>query len=247
MAELELIMPMAGRGSRFDRAGFELPKPLLPLFGKPFFAWAIEAVVSACPDAAISCVVLQEHVERFGIDKAILARYPQARIVAIPEVTKGALDTAAIGMAAVQPGVPVLVNDCDQYLGFSRLPAALADVQAGKTDAFLCHFAAQSPNYSYGRYDANGLLLETAEKRVISERAIAGAYGFASAELFLAAADAYRLTCPYDELYISGVYDQLVREGKRVRGYDLDFHVPFGTPDELAAAERRPELFGQSS
>ena len=247
MPALELVMPMAGRGSRFEREGQKLPKPLIPIFGRPFFVWAIEAVTSTLPDTAITCVVLEDHVRRFAIDAAIRDAFPNARVVAIPEVTKGALDTASIGLAAVSPGTPILINDCDHYFGFSKLPTAVQSMREGPNDAILCHFPATSPNFSYARYDADGALLETAEKRVISDRAIAGAYGFRSAELFETAAAAYRLSCPYDEVFISGVYNELVRDGRRVAGFDLDFHVPFGTPAELRAAEGQRDRFRRAA
>jgi NDP-sugar pyrophosphorylase family protein len=243
MPALELIMPMAGRGSRFEREGHVLPKPLIPLFGRPLFAWAIEAVTSVMPDTAITCVVLEDHVERFGIDKHIIRAYPRARIVVLPEVTKGAVDTALAGLAAIDRAAPVVINDCDHYFGFPQMPDAVREMREGAADAVLCTFAASSPNYSFARFGNDGALVETAEKRAISDRAIAGAYGFASADIFTRAADAYRLNCPYDETFISGVYNELVREGRRVIGYPLDFHVPFGTPAELLAAERQPQRF----
>jgi NDP-sugar pyrophosphorylase family protein len=243
MPALELIMPMAGRGSRFERAGQVVPKPLIPLLGRPFFVWAIEAVTAAMPDTAITCVVLADHVERFGIDRHIRGAFPAARVVAIPEVTRGALDTALFGIAAIGRSTPLLINDCDHAFGFSALPAAVRAMREKMTDAILCTFEAVSPNYSYARFGTDGTLVETAEKRVISHRAIAGAYGFASADIFTRAAEAYRRNCPYDETFISGVYNELVREGRRVTGYPLDYHVPFGTPAELVAAERQPQRF----
>lgn len=237
---VHLIMPMAGRGSRFADAGYRVPKPLIPLHGRPFFDWAVTGIIEQLPDCRISFVILEEHQREFGLADAVRARHPQARIAALPDVTSGALETALAGLDDGRG--PIIINDCDHAFGYSRLPEAVATLTGGDAAGFLSHFHAQSPNFSYARYDDTGALIETAEKRPISDRAIAGIYGFASAEVLREAADKYRENCPYPELFVSGVYNELAAAGARVEGFDLDFHVPFGTPEELAVAVTRPEL-----
>src|SRR5687767_5288262 len=106
-------MPMAGRGSRFAKEGISVPKPLIDLGGRPFFWWAIESVACALPLKQIVAVVLEEHVAQFGIDAAIRSYYPEASIIALPEVTRGAAETAARGVRGLDSRGPLAINDCD--------------------------------------------------------------------------------------------------------------------------------------
>src|SRR5699024_8419402 len=97
MPKLHLILPMAGRGSRFFENGFVCPKPLIEIHGKPFFYWATRSVEKFVDCADLTFVVLEEHIRDFAIDTKIRAYWPDARIVALPEVTAGAAITALKG------------------------------------------------------------------------------------------------------------------------------------------------------
>ncbi len=235
MVAVNLVMPMAGHGSRFSKAGFALPKPLLPLLGQPAFWWAAESVRRHFDVQSMTFVVLRDHVERHGIDREVLERYPGATLVVLPQPTSGALVTALAGCRDVGGGW-LIVNDCDHAFQGHDLAATVlrrAESQTG----FLCHFKTRNPAYSYAAYDDAGRLIRTVEKRVISDLAIAGAYGFCGRERFFRYAETYLRDCPYDEPFMSGVYNTVVDEGGDVRGGVLDRHVSFGTPEEYAVAE----------
>ena len=232
---INVVMPMAGRGSRFGQAGFDLPKPLIPLDGQPFFWWATEALRRSFALRSLTFVVLAEHVAAHGLDRAIRERYPFAEIVALPDVTSGALATAVAGCASVPDDGWLAINDCDHTFRADSLAAALPSMPDA-TAGVLCHFRAHSPAYSYAAYDESGSLLRTAEKDPISDLAIAGAYGFRDRATFLRHAEVFAADCPYPELFMSGVYNTMVAAGETVRGVLLDDHLAFGTPAEYDAA-----------
>ena len=233
--DVHLVMPMAGHGSRFQSAGFDLPKPLIPLGGEPFFWWAAESVVRHFRVASKTFVVLQDHVDRFQIDREVERRYPGARLVVLPEPTPGAVVTAISGCRAVPDAGWLVINDCDHVFQGGSL-AAQAAACDGAADAFLLHFRSGSPVFSYAAYDEHGRLLRTVEKQAISDLAIAGAYGFRDRTCFLDNAAAYLDECPYDEPFMSGVYNVIASKGGTVKGIVVDEHVPFGTPAELKVA-----------
>ena len=230
---LSLVMPMAGRGSRFARAGHTLPKPLVDLFGKPFFWWAAESVVRAVPVAETVFVVLREHVDGFGIDAEIKALYPDARLVVIDEVTEGAAETARLGIEALTGSGPIAINDCDHAFACPGIDGLVTELEGG-AEAALVTFRADSPNFSYARLTGDGSVSGTVEKQVVSPFAIAGCYLFAGPEAFQTAYARFREDCPYDELFLSGVIDQIAVRGGRVGMLELARHFPFGTPEELA-------------
>jgi dTDP-glucose pyrophosphorylase len=232
-ARLSLVMPMAGRGSRF--AGSEvMPKPLIDLCGKPFFWWAVESVRRIAPLDELVFVVLEDHVREFAIDARVRDYYPQATIKSLREVTSGAAETAAIGVAALQSVIPVAV--CDSDHGFDPGDVDLLADFAGRDGLLLC-FESRDPAYSFACVDASGDVTHTVEKQVVSNDAIAGCYLFSSPRAFLDAWDRYRSDCSYDELFVSGLYNTLIQSGGRVGRQMLHRHVSFGTPAEFARAE----------
>jgi NDP-sugar pyrophosphorylase family protein len=208
------------------------PKPLIDLGGRPFFWWAVESVARAASIREMVFVVLEEHVEAFAIDREILARYPDAKIVALPEVTAGAAETAAAGIAALETAGPFAVNDCDHAFLAEGLAPVVERLRDGASGALL-GFRATSPAYSYVRLAASGAVIGTVEKEVASPFAIAGCYLFASGDTFTARLARYRQECPYAELFLSGLYNELIREGGEVLFHELARHISFGTPEEL--------------
>ncbi|WP_127754118.1 NTP transferase domain-containing protein [Devosia sp. 1566] len=233
---LSLVMPMAGRGSRFSRAGQLQPKPLIDLDGMPFFWWATESVRRAAPVGEMVFVVLEEHCRDFAIDQRIAAFYPDAKLVRLPEVTAGAAETAMVGIEELAGTGPLAVNDCDHAFLCSGLPDAVAALSSNAAAGLVC-FRSDSPAYSYARMDDEGFVADTVEKQVVSPFAIAGCYLFASPQTASGAMEAYRASCPYDELFISGLMNTILQSGDSITKTDLDLHLSFGTPEELEGVD----------
>ena len=230
MSAPNLIMPMAGLGSRFQRDGIENPKPLLDLAGRPFFWWAVESVRRVVPLERMIFVILEEHRDRWSLDQCIREFYPAAHIIVISNVTSGSAETAAIGMSGVVGGGPVIVNDCDHAFIAPCLTHAIEDLET--EHGYLLTFRANSPNYSYVRLDENEKIVGTVEKEVVSPFAIAGCYMFRSRELFEKQYGTYTDDCEYSELYLSGIYNQMLRNGLAVSKVIANQHLAFGTPEE---------------
>ena len=242
MDRLHLIMPMGGRGARFFRDGYVMPKPLIRLRDKPFFYWAAQSVLRDVPNADLRFVVLREHVDDFAIDREILSLYPQAEITVIPEVLPGAVLTCMAGAREITDGAPVLFNDCDHMFRCSAFADFCAAGDFSAPDGALLTFRSQEDKFSYLRYDESGGIVGTAEKQVVSNDAICGAYYFKDAGVFLSASERYLTECRYEEFFVSGVYDCMAAKGQEIRCFDIDLHISFGTPEEYAAAVGDPRL-----
>ncbi|MBR4308000.1 MAG: glycosyltransferase family 2 protein [Oscillospiraceae bacterium] len=237
---MHLIMPMGGAGTRFFDGGYECPKPLLELFGKPFFYWSTQSILKNIPVESLTFVVLREHIDRFSIDTRIREYYPQARIVVLPRVLKGAVLTCLAGIEGMQEDSEILFNDCDHGFLSSALEQFL---QCHKdADGVLLTFSSREPKFSFLAYGEDGYVSRTVEKQVISEDAICGAYYFRSVGQFRRVAESYLQNCSYKEFFLSGVYNELIAAGGKVRGLPVDFHLPFGTPEEYAEAEKEEAL-----
>ena len=233
---------MAGRGSRFARDGITLPKPLIPVCGVPMFRLALASLRRALPEATLVCVVLQEHEAAFAIGDRLREADPAARIVAIPDVTGGALETCLAASGACDGALVVL--DCDLTFAAPAYIERLRTMAAGRDDSagLLLSFRSRAPQYSYALVE-NGRVVRTAEKEPISDRALTGAYGFGDAVQFFAAARDIverNLRTGNGEYYVSSVYNALIAAGGAVRIADVERMWSVGTPEELATTLRDP-------
>jgi len=234
--KVNLIMPMAGRGSRFTKEGFELPKPLIKINNKPFFYWATQSIRKFVKLNSLTFVVLREHVERFSIDKQILNYFPEAKIEIIPEVLNGAVLTCIEGIRNINNDKPIIFNDCDHLFSSSSFNSYCNREKFSEIDGALLTFKSDDSKFSYLQCDNYGNVIKTIEKKVVSNDAICGAYYFSSKDVFLECTNKYLEICNYSEYFVSGVYNVMAEKGYIIKNFEVDFHLPFGTPVEYELA-----------
>lgn len=244
MDKLHCVMPMAGRGSRFLKTDFDLPKPLIRLYGRPFFFWSTESIRRFIGPVSLDFVVLREHEERYGIKQEILRLYPTARVHVLPEVTEGAVITCLEGAKEIEDDAPVVFNDCDHLFKSRAFNRFTEDGRYEGTDGLLLTFPSGDPKYGFVEKDPAGAVIRTAEKQAVSDEAICGCYWFRNRRVFEESAERYLRECAYAEYFMSGVYNVMIAERLRVRSLPVDFHVPFGTPEEYEAA-KGSRLYGE--
>jgi hypothetical protein len=245
--DLTILMPMAGAGSRFRDAGELRPKPLIPVLGIPMFRLAAASLLARFPAARIVCVVQARHDRDHDLSATLPQALPNAAVATVPALTGGSLETCLAAEALVADRhAPLVVMDCDLTFDAPAYCDRLAAMGAGTDDAkgLLLSFRSRAPRYSFAEV-ANGRVTRTAEKDPISDRALIGAYGFASAETFFATARslvARNVRTGGGEYYVSAAYNDLIAQGHTVRLEDTRAYWSFGTPEELAAALQDPAL-----
>lgn len=236
MEKIHLIMPMGGGGTRFGNKGFNLPKPLIELQGKPFFYWATQSIYKFVNVEDLTFVVLQEHIDKFEINKKIKEFYPDANIQVIPHVLNGAVLTCCEGVKAINDDLPILFNDCDHAFICEAFYEYCETGKFNEIDGALLTFESNSPNFSYVRFDSNGTVIGTIEKEVVSNEAICGAYYFKNKGIFNNAVKAYLDKCSYKEFFVSGVYNELAAQNGNIKTFKIGEHISFGTPEEYDQA-----------
>lgn len=241
MEKIHLIMPMAGRGSRFSKAGYDFPKPLIRIYDKPFFYWATQSIAKYNHLESLDFVVLQEHIDKYEIDKEILKYYPSARIHSLEKVTEGAVITCLYGIKEITDSYPVVFNDCDHLFKCDEFNTFCKSMESENINGILLTFVSDSNKYSYAGFDEFGNVNRTVEKEVISNEAICGCYCFSSANVFKEMSEEYLKKCNYNEYFMSGVYNIMIDNSMRIKSMKTDFHVPFGVPEEYEEAEKRVE------
>lgn len=237
MSKFHLIVPMGGNGSRFAERGFKMPKPLIQIYGKPFFYWAVQSILKFNEIIDLTFVVLQEHISNFAIDKEILKFFPNSKIVILDHVLNGPVLTCLEGIKNIVDKEPILFNDCDHLFKSSDFNAACKKGIISKLTGALITFKSSEPQYSYVIYE-NNKVVGTIEKKVLSNDAICGAYMFKSADLFRSLSKSYFSNCNYNEYYISGMYNELAKKDCMISIFETDYHIPFGTPEEYDSAKK---------
>ena len=239
MRPLHIIMPMAGEGSRFLKEGWTTPKPLIKLKGIPLFQRAISSVRIEGVPIKYSFIVRQEHIDKYGIDMGIKALLPEANVFSVLKTTRGAVETCLIAESAIADEDGVVVMDCDLEFRSEAYLKGIHDILLQPAEeangGMLVSFDSNEPRYSYAEVDADMNVIRTAEKEVISNHALCGAYFFSTGKGFLRVA--HRLlnepvfTKP--EYYVSLLYNYLLADGERVKLAPMEAFYSYGTPEEL--------------
>lgn len=239
MRKLHIIMPMAGEGSRFKKEGWTTPKPLIELNGIPLFKHAISSVSADGISLKYSFIVRQEHIDEYKIDEGIKSFQPDANIFSVLMTTRGAVETCLIAESAIADDDAVIVMDCDLEFRSTKFIKIIKEILAQSVDeasgGALVSFESNEPRYSYAALDEDGFVTRTAEKEVISNHALCGAYFFSAGRRFKQIAhqllDEPEFKKP--EYYVSLLYNYLLADGEKVRLAPMEEYYSYGTPEEL--------------
>ena len=228
-----LVLPMAGRGERFVRAGYTIPKPLIaleesvPMFARAASSFPLEQFTE------IIFVVLREHCELYQFDSIIRRHYAHfnIKVVVLDNVTSGQAETVALALAGKSRDEELIVFNGDSAFNDDISPWLIEN--ASHYDGALQVFRDTDPRWSFARVDDNGKVLETAEKRVISDLASTGMYYFKSWVRYMRLYD--KLELSGGEKYIAPMFNHLIAAGGRVGIIPCRSYLCFGTPADLEA------------
>lgn len=237
---MNIVMPMAGRGSRFQEVGYAVPKPLIDVRGKPMYAWAMDSLPLRLAKRVIF-ICLAEHLRDRSLADDIRARYAayDPIIISLDKVTEGQACTVLEARPWIDSSDPLIIYNADTYCQTqleSRLPVLSREI-AG----VLSVFNAAGDKWSFARVDDTGRVVETAEKRRISDWATTGLYYFAHGSDFVRHAIAMIAANERErgEFYVAPVYNRLIAAGGDVRVDIADAVWVLGTPEDLADFDAR--------
>ena len=215
------------------------PKPLIQLHGVPLFKRAIGSVHADGIQMKYSFVVRQNHIDDYSIDKGIQAFLPEAKIFSVQKTTRGAVETCLMAENAIEDNDAVVVMDCDLEFRSKRfielIKESLSKSEEDADGGALVSFESDSPKYSYAEVDNNNVVLRTAEKEVISNHALCGAYFFSSGRRFKQIAHQLMNEQNFakPEYYVSLLYNYLIAAGEKVYLAPMEEYYSYGTPEEL--------------
>lgn len=229
---MQVVIPMAGLGSRFQNAGFEHPKPFIEFLGKTMIEHVVENL-GASNDFII--IMQKQHYMAYShIIARLTEQVSSFDAVLIEKPTNGAAETCMLASSKLDHQAPLMIANCDQIMEWNNYDFRTWFLASG-LDGAICTFDSQSTKNSYALIDENGLVKQTAEKTVISPHATTGIYVWNKAGNFLSAAEEMIVQGlrTNNEFYVCPVYNINVERGEKIGLYHIKKHWPIGTPQDL--------------
>ena len=242
----QIVVPMAGAGSRFAKAGYEDPKPLIPVHGLRMIELVIKNLTPARYRTRFIFVVQKKQIEEYQLDEILETASPGCAVVAIDGLTEGAAVTVLAAAKELDFYEPMVIANCDQYIDAS-MDAFLDHWDACGAQGSIMTMTANDPKWSFVERANDMTVTRVVEKEVVSDEATVGIYGFKEAGFFVDGAG--RMLLADDrvnkEFYVAPVYNQLInawRSRKPQQKFDIcTFNIGaeragmygLGIPDDL--------------
>ena len=225
-----VLIPMAGHGSRFQKAGYKLPKPLIDVQGIPM----IEKVVNNLNiDANYIFVVQREH-EQFNVSDTLNRIAPGCKIVYVDQVTEGAACTTLLAKEYINNDNHLLIVNSDQYVEWdsNRFYYQMTDQDI---DGGIVSFKATHPKWSFAKVGADGFVTEVAEKNPISDIATVGIYYWNKGSDYVKYAEQMisKNIRVNNEFYVCPVFNEAISNNKKFVTYNIEKMWGLGTPEDL--------------
>ena len=229
--KLNILIPMAGAGSRFQQAGYTFPKPLIDVEGKPMIQVVTENLNM---DANFIYVVQKEHREKYNLDTLLNLITPNCKIVEVNGITEGAACTALLAKEFIDSDNPLFFANSDQFCEWDSTEF-MYKMNETDTDGGIVSFRATHPKWSFAKVNDEGLVTEVAEKNPISDIATVGFYYWKHGSDFVKYAEEMieQNVRVNGEFYVCPVFNQAIADGKEIRTFDIPKMWGLGTPEDL--------------
>lgn len=213
---LNIVIPMAGAGSRFAKEGYVDPKPLIPVHGQPMIKVVINNLRPARAHRFIF-VCQRSHVAAYGLKEKLSVWAPGCSIVELDGLTEGAACTVLRARDLINNDDPLMIANSDQYVDCD-IDTYLAGLDDSGLDGYIMTMRANSPKWSFVGLDAAGCATRVVEKEVISDEATVGIYNFRRGRDFVTSVDAMTAADlrVNGEFYVAPAYNEMINSGQRI-------------------------------
>jgi dTDP-glucose pyrophosphorylase len=228
---MNVLIPMAGAGSRFEQAGYSFPKPLIEVRGKPMIQVVTENLNI---DARFIYVVQKSHREKYNLDTLLNLISPGCKIVEVDGVTEGAACTTLLAKGFIDNDEPLLMANSDQFVEWNSSEFMYKMVEQD-LDGGIVSFTATHPKWSFAKVDEDGYVTEVAEKNPISDIATVGIYYWKKGSDYVKYAEQMikKDVRVNGEFYVAPVFNEAIEDGKRIKTFGIKEMWGLGTPSDL--------------
>ena len=228
---MNILIPMAGLGSRFLTKGFKIPKPLIDVNGRPM----IQVVTDNLNiDANYIFVVQQEHLEKYNLTHLLNLIKPNCKVVVIDKLTEGAACTTLLAKELIDNDNPLIIANSDQYIEWNS-NETMYSFSNNDIDGGMLVFKAVHPKWSFAKLDSTGFIEKVAEKDPISDIASVGIYYWSKGSDYVKYAEQMidKDIRVNNEFYVCPVINEAIADGKKFKVSYVKEMWGIGTPEDL--------------
>ena len=228
---LNVLIPMAGAGSRFEKAGYTFPKPLIEVKKKPMIQVVVENLNIK---ANFIYVVQKSHREKYNLDALLSLITPGCKVVETEGMTEGAACTALLAKDYINSSSPLFFANSDQFVEWDS-NEFLYKMNETDADGGIVSFTATHPKWSFAKVNEQGLVTEVAEKKPISNIATVGYYYWKHGSDFVKYAEQMikKDIRVNGEFYVCPVFNEAILDSKQIRTFNVEGMWGLGTPEDL--------------
>ncbi len=234
---MKVLIPMAGAGSRFEKAGYTFPKPLIDVEGKPM----IQTVVDNLNIEAQHVFIVQKaHYEKYNLQQTLNQISPNCEIVQVEGITEGAACTTLLAKQYIDNDEPLVIANSDQYVKWDSNEFMYSMV-GDSVDGGILTFKSTHPKWSYAKLGDDGFVCEVAEKKPISDIATVGIYYWKKGSDYVKYAEdmIQKNIRVNDEFYVCPVFNQAIENNKKIKIFNVEKMWGIGTPEDLQVFLKR--------
>ena len=229
--KMNILIPMAGAGSRFEKAGYTFPKPLIEVNGKTMIQTVIENINI---DARHIFIVQKKHYEQYHLRSLLSAISPNCEIVQADGITEGAACTTLLAKDLIDNDEPLLMANSDQFVEWDSNEFMYSMI-GDSIDAGILTFKSNHPKWSFAKLNDEGFVSEVAEKNPISDIATVGVYYWNRGCDYVKYAQQMidKNIRVNNEYYICPVFNQAIEDSKKIKIFPIEKMWGLGTPEDL--------------
>lgn len=230
-SNMNVLIPMAGEGSRFKEAGFTFPKPLIEIHSKPMIQWVIENLNIK---ANFIFIIRKEHQEKFNIKSVLKVLEPNCKIIEVDSLTEGAACTTLLAEEYINNDQPLILANSDQFIEWNS-SKTMYNFISKDVDGGILTFEAIHPKWSYAKLGEDDYVCEVAEKNVISNNATVGIYYWKNGSDYVHYAKQMikKNIRVNNEFYVCPVYNEAISDNKKIKIESIKKMWGLGTPEDL--------------
>ena len=223
---------MAGRGKRFEVAGYSFPKPLIDIDGKTMIQVIIENLDFS--DEHIF-ICQKEHYEKYALKDLLTLISPKCNVIQVEDITEGAACTALLAKELINNDEELIIANSDQWINWNN-QHFLSFLRNNDADGGVVTFIATHPKWSFAKVNDKGEITLIAEKKPISNIATVGIYYFKRGRDFVEAAEQMirKNIRTNNEFYIAPIYNEMIESKKKILHYPIAEMKGLGTPEDLS-------------
>lgn len=230
--KLNVVIPMAGAGSRFEKAGYTFPKPLIEVRGKPMIQVVVD---NLAVDAKFIFIAQKFHIDKYNLRSMLKLIAPKSIVIGIDGLTQGAACTVLAAQLAIDNNDPLMIVNSDQFLEWNPSEFYYSMENDSSCDGSIVTFKATHPKWSFAKVE-NGYITRVAEKNPISDDATVGLYYWKKGSDFVSAANEMILANDRtnNEFYVAPVHNWAIKNRLKFKPYQIEKMHGIGTPEDLS-------------